>query len=316
MSGSEKSFDAGAGGTRLDRFLAERAEGLSREHWKDLILRGRVRVDGRPRDPSYRLRPGERVTVRVEAAPWADEVPFEDWVAHEDKDILVLRKPPGLLIHPLGVSWLRRPEAALDEPEPSLAGLLLLRRPDAARSGVVRCGIVHRLDRQTSGVLVVAKTPAAQEILTAAFRERLVVKVYRAVVLGELEARTRVEAPIGRAPGRRRVRVSAFGREARTDFRALETARGLSLVQAEPKTGRTHQIRAHLAHLGHPVLGDAEAFGAAERERFDTLGLPPPPRMLLHAYRLKFDHPRGGRPVSFSAPVPKDFRDYWRRVRD
>lgn len=305
---------AEARGVRLDRFLCERFPGHSRSYFQDLIARGCVSVDGAPRPAQYRLAGGELVRVRAPVAAW-EEFPFESWVAYEDEDLLALRKPPGLVVHPAGESWLKRPEAALSEREPNLAGLLLKHRPASGASGLERLGIVHRLDRQTSGIWLAAKTPGAQRALAAAFRERTVEKTYRAVVLGAL-TRTLVEAPIGRARrGRRRVQVTPWGRAASTEFRAAAAARGVSLVEARPKTGRTHQIRAHLALLKHPVLGDPEWFGEPERAALRALGHPEPPRMLLHAYRLRFAHPRTGEPMNLAAPLPKDLRDYWNAVR-
>ncbi|MBI5242371.1 MAG: RluA family pseudouridine synthase [Elusimicrobia bacterium] len=301
------------GGLRLDRFLSDKVEGYSRAYLKGLIERGCVLVDGARREPDHRVETGALVKILWPKAAWA-QAPFEDWVLHEDPHILVMDKPAGLLMHPLGESWEATPEAALTEREANLAGLLLLRRPAIAASGADRCGLVHRLDKQTSGVLVVAKSPAVQEALLAAFRDRTVHKVYRAVVLGEMGATT-VSAPVGRVSGTRRVRVTQWGREAETDFKSLTPRRGLSLVSAEPRTGRTHQIRAHLAAVGHPVLGDAEWFGERERSALHALGLPSPPRMLLHAWRIRFSHPKSGKEVSFTAPLPKDFRDYWRSVK-
>lgn len=305
-------FTAETRGLRLDQYLARLFPGFRRAYFRGLIERGAVLVDGRVRPADHRLAGGELLRVAWPRGDWPEQ-PFEQWVLHEDGDILVLNKPAGLLMHPLGESWVERPEAALAEPEPNLAGLLLKHRPAAAASGVERCGLVHRLDRQTSGVLVVAKVPQAQAAWLEGFRGRDVEKTYRAVVLGEL-ARTQVEAPVGRASGRRRIEVTPWGRDAVTEFRALETAGGLCLAEAKPRTGRTHQIRAHLAHLKHPVLGDSEWFGPEHVRALAGLGLPPPPRMLLHAWRLRFA-PVGGRDRTFTAPVPKDFRDYWAGVR-
>lgn len=303
----------GVGGARLDKFLAENLPGATRAHARELVARGLVTVDGAVRPPDHRLKGGELVRLRMEERRWP-AADFESWVLHEDPDLLVLNKPAGLLIHPLGTSWLTRPEAALDEPEPNLAGLLLRHRPAAARSGVERCGIVHRLDRPTSGALLVAKTRRAQDRLLFAFRERLVEKVYRAVVLGTVAEKS-VDAPIGRATGRRQVKVTPYGREASTAFRTVSEAGGVSLVEARPMTGRTHQIRAHLAVLGHPVLGDPESMTGDLRRAFEALGLPEPPRLLLHAYKVSFDHPGTGEPVSFSAKVPKDMASYWNLCR-
>ncbi|HAH07083.1 MAG TPA: RluA family pseudouridine synthase [Elusimicrobia bacterium] len=300
------------GGLRLDRFVADKVEGFSRSYLKELIERGCVLVDGVRRQPDYRLQTGELVKLAWPESSWSEQ-PIAPWILHEDRHLLVLHKPAGLLMHPLGESWVASPKAALTEHEPNLAGLLLAQRPETSR-GLERCGLVHRLDRQTSGVLLVAKTPAAQAALHAAFREREVHKVYRAIVLGEM-ASTTVDAPVGRISGVRRVRVTQWGREAQTLFRAYSPGRGVSLVSAEPKTGRTHQIRAHLAAVGHPVLGDAEWFGLQPRAVLRALGHEPPPRMMLHAWRIRFTHPGTGKAVSYTAPPPKDFRDYWAKVK-
>lgn len=314
MNAGERSFSVGAGGERLDRFLAARVQGRSRSQLKDLILRGCVRVDGRRREADYRLLHGQCVTLSWPRPPWSEEMSIEDWVLHEDKDILVLEKPAGLLMHPMGATWESEPESALCEEEPSLAGLLYARRPGIPAAGASRCGLVHRLDRHTSGVLVVAKNVSSQQALLEAFRKRTVRKQYRAIVLGELGA-TRVDAPVGRLSGMRRVQVTRWGREAKTDFRPLGTGRGVSLVAAEPKTGRTHQIRAHLAMLGHPVLGDQDWFREGERKALGALGHPEPPRMMLHAAVLSFTHPGSGKKAAFRASLPKDFRDYWASLK-
>lgn len=313
MNTGEASFNVGVGGERLDRFLAARVQGRSRSQVKDLILRECVQVDGLRRGPDYRLLRGQCVTLCWPRPSWS-QGSIEDWVIDEDKDILVLEKPTGLLMHPMGATWESEPESALSEEEPSLAGLLHARRPLLAGSGVTRCGLVHRLDRHTSGVLVVAKNASSQSALLEAFRERTVRKQYRAIVLGTLGA-VRVDAPVGRLSGMRRVQVTRWGREAKTDFRPIGSGRGVSLVAAEPKTGRTHQIRAHLAMLGHPVLGDQDWFREKERMALGALGHPEPPRMMLHAAVLSFAHPRTGKKVTFRASPPKDFRDYWTSLK-
>ncbi len=295
-------------GSRLDRFLADKLDGLSRGHVKDLIERGCVTVGGKQSKANYRLRAEEVIEIVFpgSAAGGAD---FERWVLHEDKHLLVLRKPAGLLMHPLGESWLSAPRAAITDKRSNLAGLLQEHRPGILDNGVERCGIVHRLDRQTSGVLLVAKTPQAYEALLEDFKERRITKLYRALVRGvPKEERARVRAPIGRNPGHRRVIVTQFGKSAETAFRLLERAAGAALVEARPLTGRTHQIRAHLAYLGHPVLGDIE---------FDKQrpGEPWPERMLLHAYRVELTHPGTGRKASYTAPLPADFRSFWKQLK-
>lgn len=302
-------------GERLDRFLARRLESVTRAYCKELIERGRVTVGGAARSADYRVRDGDFIRVEAARGEWP-KLDLDDWVIRDDPQFLAIAKPSGLLMHPLGETWLKRPEAAAAEKDPNLAGLVFRTKPKIVEAGTPRCGLVHRLDRPTSGVLLIAKTPAAYEALTRAFAERRVGKTYRAVVLGEPEReRLGIDAPVGRLPGRRRMEVLPWGRPAQTEFRVLESARGASLVEAEPRTGRTHQIRVHLAELGYPVLGDPEWIRSAEAARLEALALPAPPRMMLHAYRLRLGHPRTGKPLTLTAPLPKDFRDYWRSVK-
>lgn len=307
MSERETSLtSAEESGLRLDKFLSRRYPSYSRSFFQDLIGRGLVEVDGRPASADRKLREGESVAMRMPSAQWEEEKDFERWIRHEDKELLVLNKPAGLLMHPLGESWLTVPEAASSEKEPNLAGLLLRMRPEISRAGTPRCGIVHRLDRQTSGVLLVAKTPRAYEELVAAFKERRVEKRYRAIVRGVPDRKSlHVEAPIGRKPGHRRVLVTPFGKSAQTEFSIVEAGKRAAVVEARPRTGRTHQIRAHLALIGHPVAGDVEFDKAADA--------PQAPRLMLHAFRIDFAHPASGKPVHFSAPLPADFKGFWRR---
>ncbi|MBI4677579.1 MAG: RluA family pseudouridine synthase [Elusimicrobia bacterium] len=335
-----------AEGVRFDQFLAEKL-GFSRSQAKHLIEDGSALVDGRRLAPDARLKGGETVSVsqsrpelphgagsgrpgspwpKGERCPWPD---LEARVLAEDRSLLVLDKPAGLLMHPLGTSWLSQPEAALMEPVRNLAALLQGIRPGIVRCGTPRCGIVHRLDRATSGVLLVAKNPQAYERLTEAFRDRTVSKVYKAIVVGvpaqsataptaadaiskggrggRPPASITVDAPVGRSPGRRLVKVTPLGRESVTSVKVVARGPGAALVEARPLTGRTHQIRAHLAHLGHPVLGDPEVPVPA--------GYPKPPRMMLHAWRIELTHPLSGRKVRYQAPVPRDFADYWSRLK-
>jgi 23S rRNA pseudouridine1911/1915/1917 synthase len=165
----EERLIAEIGGVRLDQFLARRLTGYSRSHLKDLVERGMVTVDGSVRRPDFRISAGAVIRLKLAAPGWPSH-PLEDWILHEDDALLVLAKPAGVVTHPIGESWERTPEAALHEPEANLAGLLIKHRPGLLSAGVSRCGIVHRLDRQTSGVLVVAKTAQAQEALLAGFR--------------------------------------------------------------------------------------------------------------------------------------------------
>lgn len=296
-----------SGGARLDAFLAAQLDGYSRGFLKGLVQAGAVLVDGQRRAPDARVAEGERVTVELpERTPDAAS-DFESWVLFEDKRLLVLDKPSGLLMHPLGASWLTRPEAARAENEDNLAALLQVYRPAILKAGTPRCGIVHRLDRPTSGVLVVAKDPETWTALCADFKDRAMDKTYRAIARGAMSGASRVQAPVGRAPGLRRIVVTALGKSAETAFKPVARKKSATLVEAHPLTGRTHQIRAHLAHVGHPVMGDPE---------FDkpAAGAPQAPRLMLHAYRLAFEHPASGRPAEFIAEPPKDFSAFWKSL--
>ena len=283
---------------RLDAFLAKALPGMSRGFWQQRIADGSVLVDGAARPSDFRLKGTETVEVR-----WKDSegVDLESRVIHEDKAILVLDKPSGLIVHPLGDSWLKTP-AALEAESDSLVGWLWRARP--ANRALPRLGLVHRLDSGTSGVIVVAKTKAAQDSLLAQFQERKTVKRYRAIVAGEMRDKTvQVDAAIGRKYRERRMKADPAGRPASTEVKVLKTCAKASLVEARPKTGRTHQIRIHLATIGHPVLGDREWPSPIQA-----------PRLMLHAYRLSLKHPRNRKNVSYEADAPKDFSDFWKSL--
>ncbi len=294
-------------GARLDAFLAQKLKGYTRVFLKDLIQAGRVTADGSRRDADDRVAEGERIVVDLPSLAAVPGTDFESWVIFEDRRLFVLNKPSGLLMHPLGTSWLKTPEAARAEATENLAALIQVHRPAVLKAGTPRCGIVHRLDRMTSGVLVVAKDPETYAALCAAFKAREMDKTYRAIARGELKGAARVQAPIGREPGLRRIVVTSLGKPAETGFKAISKKKGATLVEAKPLTGRTHQIRAHLAYLGHPVAGDPEFDKRAE-------GVPVPPRMMLHAYQLMFEHPASGRPALFTAEPPKDFAAFWKSL--
>jgi 23S rRNA pseudouridine1911/1915/1917 synthase len=291
-------------GKRLDAFLAEHMKTFSRVFLKGLIEAGHVTVDGKPGDASRKVVEGQLVEVTMPeqaAGPGADE--FESWVLFEDRRLLVLNKPSGLLMHPLGESWLTAPEAARAEPEANLAALLQVHRPAILKAGTPRCGIVHRLDKPTSGVLAVAKDPETWEAMTEGFKDRVMEKAYRAIVKGVPSPTARVKAPVGRNPGHRRVVVTPLGKEAETAFKVVAKGKRAALVEATPLTGRTHQIRAHLAYLGHPVAGDLEFPGLKA------------PRLMLHAYRLAFTHPLTGKDAEFTADPPADFAAFWKSLK-
>lgn len=289
-------------GKRLDAFLAEVLPSFSRVFLKNLVVEGHVTVDGKPGDASRKVLEGQLVEVEMPVQP-SESDDFESWVLFEDRRLLVLNKPSGLLMHPLGESWLKAPEAARAEPETNLAALLQVHRPAILKAGTPRCGIVHRLDKPTSGVLAVAKDPETWEAMAEGFKDRVMEKAYRAIVKGVPSPTARVKAPVGRNPGHRRVVVTPLGKTAETAFKVIAKGKKAALVEATPLTGRTHQIRAHLAYLGHPVAGDLE---------FPGLGAP---RLMLHAYRLAFTHPLTGKDAEFTADPPADFTKFWKSLK-
>jgi 23S rRNA pseudouridine1911/1915/1917 synthase len=296
--------DDEAVGQRLDAWLARRLPALSRSRLQALIDEGHVLLDGTRTRPSVRLRPGQAVRVHVPspvpAEPQPEDIPIA--VVHEDAHLLVVNKPAGLVVHP-GAGRSRG----------TLVNALLRHVHDLSGvGGVVRPGIVHRLDRGTSGLLVVAKDDETHRSLVRQFAGRTVEKEYVALVLGSPALGSgEVDSPIGRDPvHRKKMSVRApRGREARTSWRVEERFDGAALLRVRIHTGRTHQIRVHLASIGHPVAGDAVYGGkrtpssrrGAAREAFASLERP-----ALHAARLAFTHPATGERLAFEAPLPAD----------
>jgi 23S rRNA pseudouridine1911/1915/1917 synthase len=293
-----------AKGERLDAWLARQLPTLSRSRLQALIDEGHVLLDGRRTRPSARLRSGQAVRVHVPppvpAEPQPEDIPIS--VVHEDTRLLVVNKPAGLVVHP-GAGRSRG----------TLVNALLRHVRDLSGvGGVVRPGIVHRLDRGTSGLLVVAKDDETHRSLVQQFAGRTVEKEYLALVLGNPARDSgEVDSPIGRDPvHRKKMSVRApRGREARTSWRVEERFDGAALLRVRIHTGRTHQIRVHLASIGHPVAGDAVYGGrrspssrrGAAREAFASLDRP-----ALHAARLAFTHPKTGERLTFEAPLPAD----------
>jgi len=280
---------------RVDLGVAAVA-GISRAHAQRLISDGRALVDGARRRASDRLRGGERLTVVLSAPPddrlEAEEIPLT--VAYEDGSILIVDKPAGLVVHPSAGHARGTLVNAL------LGRAVALGQPLGDVAGVGRPGVVHRLDRDTSGLLVVAKTDAAQASLMRQFAERTVEKEYLALVRGTAPAsRGRIEAPVGRDPrDRQRMAVVAGGRDAVTEYSVLAAAGGYSLLALRPRTGRTHQIRAHLAFLELPIAGDRR-YGGGEGP--GGLG-----RQFLHADRLGLARPSDARRVRAWSQLPDD----------
>lgn len=286
---------------RLDAFLATALtdSALSRSRIKDLIEQGEVRVNGVPSKVAYRLRDGDLVAVVVPEPRKSELVPEEVafTILHEDEDLVVIAKPPGLVVHP----------GCGHQTGTLVHGLLFHCDDLAGIGGEERPGIVHRLDKDTSGVMVVAKNDLTHQALVNQFKERQVSKVYRAIVNGcpPLEA-GRIDQPIGRHPmQRRKMAVNEEGRRAATNWRVLERfAEGFAYLELELETGRTHQIRVHLAALGHPVTGDL-LYGRQDRRRLVELGVV---RQCLHSFCLGFTHPRTGAKLSFTAPLWPDMQ--------
>jgi 23S rRNA pseudouridine1911/1915/1917 synthase len=290
----------GDSGCRLDIAIARRLPALSRSRIGRLATEGWILVDGRARKPAFRLHAGQRIHVAVPpAAPaglTAEAIPLD--VVYEDADLLVVNKPAGLTVHP-----------APGHPSGTLVNAVLARVPDLPGiGGTLRPGIVHRLDKDTSGLLVVAKTDEAHRSLAAQLRTHSVVRMYLAVVRGRLRRDAGViAAPIGRHPAHRtRLAVVPRGREAVTHYEVLERFRTATLLACRLETGRTHQIRVHLTHIGHPILGDP-VYGRAPA--------PEMRRQALHAARLEFTHPRTGRRITCTAPIPEDMGTLLARLR-
>lgn len=283
--------DARAGaGQRLDRYLAAALEGVSRTRVQRWIALGAVRVDGTPVLPRRVLRGAEAIEVwpqplEAERAFEPDDVPLV--IVHEDADLMIVDKPAGLVTHPAPGHW-----------RGTLMNGLLHLRADAA--SLPRAGIVHRLDKDTSGLMMVARSDLAHERLVAALAARRVSRRYLAVTHGVVPPRFDVDAPIGRdARDRLRMAVvaSGHGKPALTRVERLAATAEVSLVECRLETGRTHQIRVHLAHRSHPLVGD-RLYGGQPRHGFE--------RQALHAWRLSLEHPRSGATLDFRSPVPGD----------
>lgn len=282
---------------RLDLLVAG-GLALSRNQAATLIANGQVTVNGRRERASYKARAGERVVVAVPAPPsrsvQGEQIPLE--VAYEDDDVLVVDKPAGMVVHPAPGNWTGTLVNALKgRGGPLSAG---------AEEG--REGIVHRLDKETSGLLLVAKTDRAHRALGADLQARRIVRRYAALAWGHLpEDRLTVEKPIARDPrDRKRMAIVSRGRPARTDFTRLARFDSADLLRAHLHTGRTHQIRVHLSTIGHPVVGDDTYGGGGGRRLVDL----PPRRHFLHAAWLRFRHPARGQDIELRSPLPQDLR--------
>jgi 23S rRNA pseudouridine1911/1915/1917 synthase len=296
-------------GMRLDQALARLLPGYSRTRLKEWIEAGRVSVDRRTPRPRDVLAGGEHVTVEAALVPHRAVAaqPLALDIVHEDGALIVINKPPGLVVHP-----------GAGNREGTLQNALL--HHDPALEAVPRAGLVHRLDKDTSGLLVVARTLAAHTDLVRQLQERRIGRMYEALCVGVLTAGGTVDKPIGRhRTDRVRMAVREDGREAITHYRVIERFRAHSYLRVELQTGRTHQIRVHLAHLKHPLIGDSKYGGRLLLPRGATERLVEAlrafRRQALHAARLRLTHPGTGQEMEWSAPLPADMRSLLEALR-
>ena len=279
-------------GLRMDLALAKLFPQFSRNRLQAWLKSGHVLVDGEHPQRSAKTMGGEKIEITAPPAADVERPPAQRValaIVFEDRDLIVIDKPAGLIVHP-----------GAGNPDRTLLNGLLAHEPLLRQ--VPRAGIVHRLDKDTSGLLVVAKNLSAQARLAAQLAERSVKRTYLALVHGEPPAHGTIDAPIGRDPrARTRMAVQSRGREARTSYQVIERFDKIALLECRLDTGRTHQIRVHLQHIGHPIVGDTVyRRGARASVKF--------PRQALHATALALSHPRSGKRMSWSAPVPADMK--------
>ena len=311
-----ETLTVGREGDRIDRYVAGQLS-LSRTRVQALLGEGRILLNGRPARKSERLETGQQIEVRI-PPPQAltvvpEEIPLD--ILFEDECLLVVNKSAGMVVHP-----------GPGHSSGTLVNALLAHATDLSGiGGRLRPGIVHRLDKDTSGLMVVAKTDTAHRTLSEGLRRREIRRLYQAAAWGHLSGSpVKVDAPVGRDPAnRQRMAVAEGGRHAVTHLRRLERWPGAELLEIALETGRTHQIRVHLAHIGHPVVGDPVYGAGWERgmggdiRRWARRLSGCVARQFLHAWRLAFRHPLSGEPVRFEAPLPEDLSSCaeWARSR-
>jgi 23S rRNA pseudouridine1911/1915/1917 synthase len=280
------------GGLRFDQALARMFPQYSRNRLQAWLKSGHITLDGRSAEPRQAVTGGERIVLEPPpvpdaAVPQAQRMPLK--IVHEDADIIVIDKPAGLVVHP-----------GAGQPDRTLLNALLAHAPRL--SGIPRAGIVHRLDKDTSGLLVVAKTVEAQADLAKQLAERSMRRTYLAVVQGDPPASGTIDAPVGRdVRARVRMAVTHRGKPARTAFRVVERFGHAALVECRLETGRTHQIRVHLQHIRHPLVGDT-VYRRGTRHGLSF------PRQALHAAELTLTHPRSRKVMTWRAPLPRDLK--------
>jgi len=299
-------------GTRLDRVVAVRCPELSRTRVQELIEEGLILLNGRPAKGSQKVRAGDAIRVEPRPRPpmraEAESIPLH--ILYEDDDVIAVNKPAGMIVH-----------AGAGNHSGTLVNALLGRGQALSEGGdPLRPGIVHRLDKETSGILLVAKNDFAHARLSESFRQRTVSKIYIALVQGQIqEENGRIELPIARDPVRRtrmtarRAALLPNSRPARTDWRVLTRIDSTSLLEVKLHTGRTHQIRVHFSALRYPVVGDT-LYGASGQLHVGHTALPALHRNFLHASKIAFAQPRTGVPINLTAPLPQELRDYLARL--
>ena len=297
-----RRFESSRDYPRLDVCVASEVSGLTRATARRLIIEGDVLLDGVEHRPSHPVRKGQLVTLRIPAPPGPPlPEPWQLTKAYEDAEMLIVDKPAGLVVHP-----------APGHRASTLVNMLLGAYADLPGSDESRPGIVHRLDKDTSGLLIVAKTERARQWLVNQFKTAGIHKTYLALVLGRTESHGIIEQPIGRHPvHRKRMAIVEGGRYAHTSYSVCEYFGDFSLVSASPTTGRTHQIRVHFASIGHPVAGDTTYGGRPARQALQGVL----PRQFLHAHRLALSPPWVDSPLDLTSPLPEDLQHALRHVR-
>ena len=292
---------AGSAGERLDKYLSEEIEDISRSYAASLASDGLVLCKGKRIDKKYRIKGGEQIEVTIpepeELSVEPENIPLD--IVYEDNDLLVVNKPQGMVVHPAPGNY-----------SGTLVNALLYHCRDSlsAINGVVRPGIVHRIDKDTSGLIVVAKNNAAHIALSAQIKEKKALRSYIALVNGRVKENGTVNAPIARNPkDRKKMAVAAGGREAVTHYEVLEDYGEYTLLRCILETGRTHQIRVHMSYIGHSIVGDRTYCG--KKDKFGLDG------QLLHARTIGFDHPVTGEAMRFDAPLPDYFENVIEKLR-
>ena len=295
---NKQAFTADARDGRLDVFLTEQLADYPRNLVQHLIKHGAVTVNSHRRKPSWPLEEGD--IVEIIWPEFKKTIRLKDFIIADNKDFFVINKPAGLLVHPQSPVW-ETNQAAVFTGDETLVSAILSAPPKGFDLDTPRAGLVHRLDRETSGVMLIAKNAVFQDAMQALFAARQMHKTYNAICCGEVpDNKGTIDVPIGRLTGGK-IKASELGREAVTDYKVTARKNGFSYMELYPRTGRTNQLRVHMSWLGYPVLGDWLYKGATA------------PRLMLHAKRLEFKHPFTGKALKYEIEPPKDFLQAWKQ---